>query len=66
MLLLDAYIACGKDMTKLNQTIAGSVHNGIIGEVSFDENGDNRNKAISMNRVQDGRFNFYEHVPQVQ
>ncbi|MBK7142365.1 MAG: branched-chain amino acid ABC transporter substrate-binding protein [bacterium] len=66
MLLLDAYIACGKDMTKLNQTIAGIVHNGIIGEVSFDENGDNRNKAISMNRVQDGRFNFYEHVPQVQ
>ena len=23
-------------------------------------------RCLSMNRVQDGRFNFYEHVPQVQ
>lgn len=61
MLLLDAYASCGMDPAKLNATIAGIVHQGIIGEVSFDQNGDNRNKAISMNRVQNGQFIFYEH-----
>ncbi len=66
MLLLDAYVACGMDQTKLNATIASIVHNGILGEVSFDERGDNRNKAISMNRVQNGQFIFYEHLPQGQ
>jgi branched-chain amino acid transport system substrate-binding protein len=65
-LLIDAYIAAGKDKAKLNQTIATIVHNGIIGEVSFDEKGDNRNKAISMNRVQNGQFHFYEHTAPVQ
>lgn len=61
MLLLEAYKICGMDREKLPQTISGLTYNGILGETSFDEKGDNRNKAISMNRVEDGRFVFYEH-----
>jgi branched-chain amino acid transport system substrate-binding protein len=60
-LLVDALAALNLDESKLIDYISHMKHEGILGEVSFDERGDNRNKLISMNRVQDGKFEFYEH-----
>ncbi|HVP07566.1 MAG TPA: branched-chain amino acid ABC transporter substrate-binding protein [Candidatus Acidoferrum sp.] len=60
-LLVEALVAVNFDQTKLVDYISKMDYNGILGETSFDERGDNRNKLISMNRVTDGKFEFYEH-----
>lgn len=66
MIILDSYAKCGMDRDKLIDTIASLTYNGILGETSFDANGDTRNKAISVNRIKDGQFVFYEHTAAIQ
>ncbi|MEW6052115.1 MAG: branched-chain amino acid ABC transporter substrate-binding protein [Candidatus Zixiibacteriota bacterium] len=60
-LLLDAYARVNQDQSKLISQIASGTYHGILGETSFDEHGDNRLKLVSINRVINGRFQFYEH-----
>lgn len=62
LLLIEAYKQAGLDREKLTPTVAGITYTGILGETSFSENGDSRNKLVSMNRVKDGRFMHYEHT----
>jgi branched-chain amino acid transport system substrate-binding protein len=60
-MLVDALAAVSLDQSKLLDYISKIQYQGILGGTSFDERGDNRNKLISMNRVKDGKFEFYEH-----
>jgi hypothetical protein len=41
--------------------VAAIEYKGILGTTSFSENGDSKNKLVSMNRVTNGRFEYYEH-----
>ncbi|MFZ1684663.1 MAG: branched-chain amino acid ABC transporter substrate-binding protein [Candidatus Zixiibacteriota bacterium] len=61
MLLLTAYINAGQDKEKLIPAVAAIEYKGILGATSFSENGDSKNKLVSMNRVTNGRFEYYEH-----
>ncbi len=61
MLLITAYASAGMDREKLVAAVAGISYKGILGTTSFTESGDSRNKLVSMNRVTNGRFEYYEH-----
>ena len=61
MLLLTAYANCNQDKDQLVTAVAGITYKGILGTTSFSENGDSKNKFVSMNRVVNGRFEYYEH-----
>ncbi len=60
-LLIDAYAKCNKNRDSLVSTIANITYDGVLGRTTFDEHGDSRNKQISIYRVKNGRFEYYEH-----
>ncbi len=53
--------AVNLDQTKLIDELAKVKYLGILGETSFDAKGDNLNKLISISRVSNGKFEYYEH-----
>jgi branched-chain amino acid transport system substrate-binding protein len=61
MLLLTAYADVAQDREKLVDAVSGISYKGILGTTSFTPNGDSRNKLVSMNRVANGKFEYYEH-----
>lgn len=61
MVAIKALAAANLDRTRMAGVISSTTHDGILGETSFDEHGDSRNKLISVVRVTDGRFEFYAH-----
>lgn len=61
MLMVSALAQVQMDRTRLIPQIAGITYQGILGETSFDERGDNKLRQVSINRVVGGRFEYYEH-----
>ncbi len=60
MIILEALEKVGTDRDKLIQYIAGVNYKGILGESSFDEIGDTRNKTITIYRVTNGKFVYVD------
>ena len=60
-LLITALAAVNLDQSKLIDQLAKVKFSGILGETSFDAKGDNLNKLISISRVTNGKFEYYEH-----
>lgn len=59
-IVLDALEKVGTDRDKLIQYVAGVNYKGILGESSFDELGDTRNKTITIYRVTNGKFVYVD------
>ncbi len=55
-LVLEAIEKTGGDRAKMIDYIANVKFNGILGESSFDEKGDTRNKMITIYQVKNGKF----------
>ncbi len=59
-IILEALEKVGTDRDKLIQYVAGVNYKGILGESSFDEIGDTRNKTITIYRVTSGKFVYVD------
>jgi branched-chain amino acid transport system substrate-binding protein len=55
-IILDAIEKTGGDRAKMIDHVANGKFTGILGESSFDERGDTRNKTITIYRVKDAKF----------
>jgi branched-chain amino acid transport system substrate-binding protein len=55
-IVLDAIEKAGTDRAKIIDHVANVKYQGILGESSFDERGDTRNKAITIYQVRNGKF----------
>jgi len=59
-IILDAIEKTGGDRNKMIDYIAKVTYNGILGESSFDERGDTRNKLITIYTVRNGKFVYVD------
>ncbi len=59
-IVLDAIEKTGGDRQKMIDYVANVKYNGILGESSFDEIGDTRNKTITIYTVKNGLFNYVD------
>jgi branched-chain amino acid transport system substrate-binding protein len=59
-IILDAIEKTGGDRNKMIDYIAKVTYSGILGESSFDERGDTRNKTITIYTVKNGLFNYVD------
>jgi branched-chain amino acid transport system substrate-binding protein len=59
-IILDAIEKTGGDRNKMIDYIAKVTYSGILGESSFDERGDTRNKIITIYTVKNGLFNYVD------
>ena len=60
MIILEALAEVGTDRDSLIQAVARIDYKGILGESSFDEIGDTRNKTITIYRVTNGKFVYVD------
>jgi branched-chain amino acid transport system substrate-binding protein len=56
MIIVEAIQKTGRDRSKMADYLANVKYKGILGETSFDKNGDTLNNSVSIYRVQDGKF----------
>ncbi len=59
-IILDAIEKTGGDRNKMIDYIAKVTYSGILGESSFDERGDTRNKTITIYTVKNGLFKYVD------
>jgi branched-chain amino acid transport system substrate-binding protein len=59
-IILDAIEKTGGDRNKMIEYIAKVTYSGILGESSFDERGDTRNKTITIYTVKSGLFKYVD------
>ncbi len=58
--ILDALEKAGGDRARMIDYVASVKYNGILGESSFDERGDTRNKLITIYTVRNGKFVYVD------
>ncbi len=59
-LLLAAIFQAKQDPSQIVGKVAGMKYDGILGQTSFDANGDTLNKTICIYQVKDGKFKYLE------